>query len=287
MSGWRNRAAVGILATATVREAARRKLVLMAALAGAAFLLLYGLAFYAALHRPTNVINAASRLIERGAADLLLLLGLYAANLLVVMIAILAAMDTLSGGIASGAIQTLLSKPLARWHLLLGKWLGFAVLLTAFQLALEGGVMAIAWGFTGYVAPHALHGLALLWLEMVLLLTVTLLWGTRFSTLANGALSLGLFGVAFLGGWIEQVGALTHHAAVVQIGIVASLIMPSEALWHRAAFEMQSPFLGALNLGMNPISGVSIPSPLMVGYAAIYLGAALALALRFFQRRDF
>jgi hypothetical protein len=33
--------------------------------------------------------------------------------------------------------------------------------------------------------------------------------GTCFSTLTNGVLVLGLHGLAFLGDWIEQAGALT------------------------------------------------------------------------------
>lgn len=279
-----NPRAVRLIALTTMREAVRRKLVLMAALAGAAFLLLYGLAFYAAASNPRNIVNAASRLIERQAAGLFTLLGLYAANLLIATIAILASVDALPGEIASGAIQTLLAKPLSRGQLLLGKWLGFLVLLTAFLAALEGGVMAIAWSFTGYVVPHPVVGLALVWLEMALLLTVTLLAGTRLSALASGIVSLGLFGLAFLGGWIEQIGAATRHAGVVQIGIAASLVMPSEALWRRAAFEMQSPLASVLN--MNPFSGFSVPSSLMVVYAAVYAALALALALRSFRLRD-
>lgn len=273
-----------LLAATTMREAARRKLVLMGALAGAAFLLLYGLAFHLAVANPGNIINSASRLVEQQAAGVFALLGLYAANLLVVTIAIIASVDALPGEIASGAMQTLLAKPIARWQLLLGKWLGFVALLTLFLLALEGGVMLIAWVYSGYVVPHALAGLALMWLEMVLLLTVTILAGTRLSSLASGIVALGLFGLAFLGGWIEQAGAITRHPGVVKLGIVASLVMPSEALWRRAAFEMKSPL--ASLFGAGPFVLISVPSPLMVGYAAAYAFLAMLLALRSFHTRD-
>ncbi|MGH9482057.1 MAG: ABC transporter permease [Terriglobales bacterium] len=276
--------AIATLALTTMREAVRRKLVGLAALVGAAFLLLYGLAFHLATANPRNVVHSPSQLLAHQVEGLFLLMGLYAANLLVATIAILASIDALSGEIANGAIQTLVSKPLARWQLFIGKWLGFAALLTAFEALLLGGVMTIAYAATGYAAPHIPAGLALLWLEMLLLLTVTLLWGTRLSTLANGVLSLGLFGLAFLGGWMEQIGALTGHQGAVQAGIVASLIMPSEALWRRAAFEMQSPLMSALNLG--PFVSISVPSGLMVAYAVVYALAALAVGLRSFATRD-
>jgi len=268
-------------------EAARRKLVWLGLAVALAYLALYATAWHLALSNPRNIVNgtqAANRVIEHQAESMFSLLGLYAANLLTAMMAIITSIDALSGEIASGAIQTLAAKPIRRWQILLGKWLGFVLLLTAFQLVLDGGVMAIAWAYSGYIAPHAGFGIALMWGEMVLLLTLTLLWGTRLSTLANGVLSLGLFGVAFLGGWIEQIGALTNHPRAVHAGIVASLIMPSEALWRRAAFEMQSPLMSAMQLG--PFTSASVPSIAMVVYAALYTAVALAVALRSFATRD-
>ena len=71
------------------------------------------------------------------------------------------------------------------------------------------------------------------------------------------------------------------HGAV---GVVASIIMPSESLWRRAAYEMQSPLVGAL--GFSPFSNASTPSLAMVGYAAVYLAMALAFAIRRFGQRD-
>jgi Cu-processing system permease protein len=118
----------------------------------------------------------------------------------------------------------------------------------------------------------------------MLLLSVTICFGTSFSTLTNGVLTLGLHGLAFLGGWIEQVGALTNAPKGVMAGIVASVLMPSEALWRRAAFEMQAPIATAVNF--TPFSGASVPSALMVGYAALYAAVFLLVALLRFHRRD-
>jgi len=68
------------------------------------------------------------------------------------------------------------------------------------------------------------------------------------------------------------------------VGIVASLIIPSETLWRRAVFEMRSPLMGVLRFG--PFSNSSVPSWAMVAYAAVYLVVALGLAIRRFGRRD-
>ena len=136
----------------------------------------------------------------------------------------------------------------------------------------------------GATVTHLWWGLGLVWLESILLLNLTLLCGTVYSTLASGVIVLGLHGLAFLGGWIEQIGAVTHSQGAVNVGIVASILMPSEALWRRAAFDMQSPLMGVLN--MSPFGSFSVPSSLMVAYAIIYQLLVLGLALRQFRLRD-
>jgi Cu-processing system permease protein len=68
------------------------------------------------------------------------------------------------------------------------------------------------------------------------------------------------------------------------VGIVSRLIIPTEALWRRAIYMMQSPLSSALQ--MAPFSTLSVPSTLMVVYAFIYLLAMLWLAVSAFQRRD-
>jgi Cu-processing system permease protein len=70
----------------------------------------------------------------------------------------------------------------------------------------------------------------------------------------------------------------------VDVGILASLIMPSDALWRRAAFRMQPPILGAM--GVSPFSSTNIPSMTMVIYAGIYTIAALLVAQALFESRD-
>ena len=167
--------------------------------------------------------------------------------------------------------------------------LGFVGMLTLYLALMIGGITTLTYLMSlrllGGVAPHhLLRGMSLIWLECVLLLTVTFMFGTSLSTLTNGVLALGMHGLAFIGGWIEQAGALTHSPRAVNVGIAASVLMPSESLWRRAAFEMQSPLVGAM--GFSPFSNASVPSVAMVAYAGVYVAVALGLALRCFGQRD-
>ena len=129
-----------------------------------------------------------------------------------------------------------------------------------------------------------MRGLVLIVFECVLALALTFLFGTWFSTLTNGVLVLGLQGVAFMGGWLEQVSGFSQSVHIVTLGIASSLVMPGESLWRRAAYEMQTPLAGSLSF--SPFANVSIPSLVAVAYAGIYLAVALGIAIYHFQRRD-
>ncbi|TAM81559.1 MAG: ABC transporter permease [Acidobacteria bacterium] len=269
-----------VMAGVTFREAARKKVLWMAFIAGAGFLAL----FATGMHFQARGIHLNSEAIRRQILNTSLMMGLYAADLLTVLMTILIAADTLSGEIASGTIHAIATKPITRREILLGKWFGFVGMLTVYILFLLGGVALLGYLIGGATVEHLWRGLGLVWLESILLLNITLLCGTAFSTLASGVIVLGMHGVAFLGGWIEQIGAVTHSQGAVNVGIVASILMPSEALWRRAAFEMQTPLMSVLN--MSPFSSFSVPSRIMVAYATVYLLVALGLALRQFRLKD-
>ncbi len=275
--------AIEVIARLTFHEAARRKILWAALVLGLAFLILYGTGLYF-IHREAGPEIGYGSQGFKEMVNFMAMAGLYVVNFLVVMMTVLTSVDTLSGEIASGTMQTIVSKPLYRYQVVLGKWLGFAVMLTLYVALMAGGVIGVTFAITRVALPHVLTGLLLLVLEALVLLSVTVLGGTCFSTLANGVLAFGLYGLAFVGGWVEQIGSLLRNETAVNIGIISSLLMPSEALWRRAAYEMQSPITREFNV--SPFSATSTPSTAMIVYAAFYAGVILLLAMRTFSRRD-
>ncbi|MGE5568301.1 MAG: ABC transporter permease [Rhodospirillales bacterium] len=274
---------IGVIAGLTWREALRRRILTAALVLGLAFLALYGLGLHLSLSdTPMEVPRNA--VIRRQVLNVLLILGLYAVNWLTVVVTILVSVDTLAGEIASGTIQAVASKPLRRWELVMGKYAGFAAMLTLYLLLMGGGVVLEVAFFSGRLPPNLLRVGMLMWLEGLLLLAVSFRAGASLSTLATGVLVFGLHVLAFLGGWIEEIGSVAQSQTAVNIGVIASLIMPSESLWRRAASEVQGPVLGGI--GRTPFTITSVPSGWMVLYAVLYLSAALWLAVRRFSRRD-
>jgi ABC-type transport system involved in multi-copper enzyme maturation permease subunit len=276
------------LARMTFREAIRRRIVLTGLVLGICFLIIFSIGFHmitdAAYQSASRAGETIGRVIQTEGISALLMAGLYAVAFLSIAMGALLGADTLAGEINSGTIQTIVTKPVRRSDVVFGKWLGFAGLLGLYAALMAGGTVLSVWFQAGYAPPNLPAGLALIYLEALLIMTVSLSLSSALPGLATGGMVFGLYGLAFIGGWIEQIGSLLNNATAVKIGIITSLIIPSEALWRRASFEMQTPLSGAL--GMSPFSAVSVPSNLMVGYAVLYLVLTLGAAVNIFQNRD-
>jgi len=277
-----------IFARLTFLEAARRKILLAAFLLGVLFLVVYGVGFHFIMADLERSSYGMSLLERREVQGFLFTAGLYVVNFLTVIMTVLTSVDTISGEIQSGTIHTLASKPVHRQEVLLGKWLGFAGMITLYLLLMAGGIGAIVYLRAEYIVRNPLLSFGLLWLNALIVLSVSIFGGTFLSTLANGVLVFGLFGIAFIGGWIEQVGSFLPNAVnrltATNVGIITSLILPTESIWRRVAYEIQSPLIASL--GFSPFVARSVPSPLMIVYAIIFLTVILFLAIRQFNRRD-
>src|ERR1700693_5686672 len=94
---------VWIMAGVTFREAARKKMLWMALAAGGAFLTLFGTGLH--FQAKDFAAHGMSPVLRREISFAMLTMGLYALDLLAVLMTILTSVDTLSGEIASGTIQ--------------------------------------------------------------------------------------------------------------------------------------------------------------------------------------
>jgi len=281
--------AIWIITKLTFREAMRRRIMLAGLILGIAFLIIYsvGLHFILVEVRQAFTLRdlpAGQNIMNVESQNAFLMAGLYATTFLSIAMAALLGADTLAGEINSGTIQTIVTKPIRRADVVLGKWFGFAGLLGLYILMMAGGVVLSMFIQAGYIPDNLLRGVGLIYLEALLIMTITLMCSAALPALATGGIVFGLYGLSFIGGWIEQIGAVVQNPTAVKIGIITSLIIPSESLWRRAAFEMQTPLAGVL--GVSPFGAASVPSVLMVVYAAIYLVITLGLCIRIFQKRD-
>src|SRR5918995_116714 len=193
----------------TLVEARRRRIILAGAVCALAFLVVFSVA--AAFAQRELAADATVSFVARQATlTMVMLVGFMAANFLSVLFAILLPVDTLSGEIDSGVMQTLASKPIDRAQIVVGKWLGHLLLALVYLLLLSSGILLTMRIVAGFVPTGVWSALPLLMLEITLSLTVTLAGGARLSTVTNAIASVGFYGVAFIGGF----GALALGGSV-------------------------------------------------------------------------
>jgi ABC-type transport system involved in multi-copper enzyme maturation permease subunit len=264
-------------------EARRRRIVLAAVLGGLAFLVIYGVALYfidravSASPDPVNLVQM------RIGYQFMTLAGLYVVNFLTIAVAIMLAVDTLSGEIASGVMQTLAAKPIRRAEIVLGKWLTYWLMTAVYLFLLSGGIVLMMRVIAEFEQAGIWGALPLMLLAATVMLTVSTAGGVRLTTITNGIASFAFFGIAFIGGWIEQIGSFVSNAATRYVGTAISLVSPADAMWRRAAYELQPAIMRDLNI--TPFNVGSVPSTAMIVWAIGFVVVVLALALYQFRHR--
>lgn len=265
----------------TVLEARRRRISLAALLGGLAFLLIFGIAVYLIHHESMGRGMPLAR--ARIQLEMLTLAGLYAANFLIAATAVLLPVDTLSGEIASGAIQTLASKPIPRRSIVLGKDLAYWLMVAGYVVIMVGDVVLAMRLAAGFRQPHVIPALALILLEATVLLSIVIAGGASLSTVANGITAFTFYAVAFVGGWIEQIGVVLGSMDARYIGTIVSLVSPTDALWRLAMYVLEPPVMAQVMV--TSFTPRSVPTAAMVWWAVAFVVAALSFAVHRFESR--
>jgi len=271
------------IARITWLEARRRKIVLAALLGGIAFVLVFGIAVHYIFDRIPSDAPIDALQMQFG-LQMMTLAGLYVVNFLAIAVAILLPVDTLSGEIASGVMQTLASKPIRRHEIVIGKWLAYASMLALYLTLMVAGITLVMWLEADYLQAGLGVAVPIMFLGALTMATVTIAGGVKLTTITNGMVAFALYGIAFIGGWVEQIGTATGSDAARRIGTAISLVSPSDAMWRRAAYDLQPPVMRELQF-MSPFGSASLPSNAMIVWTVGFVLATLALAVVLFRRR--
>ena len=163
-----------VVAHLTFHEARRRRLLWVVLILGGAFLLCFGTGLHFIAAEIRENAHKGPMGADRMALNFVVMAALYAVNFLIVMVSVLVPIETLSGEIASGAIESLATKPVPRGAIVLGKWLGCWALVASYVALLAGGVLLVAKIVARFTPPGIAIGLPLMLLEAGVLLTISL-----------------------------------------------------------------------------------------------------------------
>ncbi|MDD4588276.1 MAG: ABC transporter permease subunit [Heliobacteriaceae bacterium] len=286
------------IARLTFVEASRKKMFLVTILLSLVFLVLYGVALDFTAREmlragaSPGAMQGQGMVIRQVIGYQLLGAGLYFASFLLALLALLASVGSIASEIESGLLQAIISKPLKRSEIVLGKFLGYGVMLSGYALVLFAGVMALNMVYNyqaiTLVTPGNLVCAGLVFmLQPLVLLGVALFFSVLLRTLTAGIVSVMLYGLGAVGGFLEQIGSVINNPALINTGIVTSLIMPSDALFRKLLTVVTGSDANPLfSLSVGPFGVSSPPSNLMLAYTILYIVGCIGLTIYSFERKD-
>src|SRR5438067_8800086 len=154
------------IARFTLQEAISRRLILAGVVISLGFIGLFTLGFHFAFEKSLeNSPSAEARLSLGVAFATLTLFGVYVVNYLASFLALFLSVGAVSGEIDAGTLHAVLARPLNRSEFIMGRWLGYVVMIVAYVVAMTGLVLLVARLVSGYEVPDPTHALLLMSLE--------------------------------------------------------------------------------------------------------------------------
>jgi ABC-type transport system involved in multi-copper enzyme maturation permease subunit len=280
------------IARLTIREASRRRLLLALVVLTLVVIGLTGWGF----QRITTFTDRSGKPISDVQVKLissqLLILVMFMFSGVLALSSVFVASPAISGELESGVALAVVSRPVRRAEILLGKWLGLAVLVLVYTLGsslLEVAVVRIA---TGYAPPHPFQMLAYLLGEGLILLTLALLFSTRMSGMTGGIIAVVMFFMAWMGGIAGGIGAAFNNDTITHVGTVSRLLLPTDGLWRGAVYSLEPESFLALQaaagraIGANPFFAANPPPLTYDVWVAAWLALMLGAAVWSFNRRE-
>lgn len=217
-----------------------------------------------------------------------LTLGWYFSSFLVGALAIMAGSVSLSHEIENGTILGLASKPLSRRSILLGKYIAYAIVIGLYTAVITAAIAGLVVTYTGLMVEiRALIMAIVLFISYPLIvLSVAQLFSSCMSTLAASISTFILFSIGIIGGFIEQMGAIVDNSGMINLGIISSLIIPSDAIYRMVVSLVGGTAGQGIIAKLGPFGSASVPSFWMLIYAFLYVLFMLFLAIRCFEKRD-
>src|SRR3989441_2000946 len=240
----------------TLLEAIRRRLflavIILSILILAAFTILLTIVVNDALANPNS--GTDGHLMLLGGGVIITVLVMWMLYLLSSMLTIVFSANMISGEVEAGTFAVIVPKPLRRIEIVLGKWLGYALVVGIYTALMFLSFLAVIYWKTGYWPSGAFYALGMLELAMLALLGITTLGSSAVPTIVNGAIALMLFIGAPIANIVQFIVQFVNPSSLdttQNIATVINLVIPSDALWHGASFYLIPPAADFAMLGLS------------------------------------
>ena len=281
-----------VIARLTLQEAASRKLIRVLVILSilSVGLTAWGLSALLGSAREEGVPEAAIQVV--GAWPVLVITAFMFSFILAMTAGFLAA-PAIAGDIESGIALAMLARPVRRADVIIGRWLGLAVVISGYAIVSGLLEIAVVTAIAGLGPPEPLVAVGYLAFEALLMLTLALLLSTRLSAVAAGAVTVVAFGLTWIAGVIGSVARALEAESVAGALELSRALLPVDALWQGVRWGLQPPIatiLASGEFGMaleaNPFFAPSPPPIAAVIGAVVWVAVVLGLAIASFDRRE-
>ncbi len=279
------------IARLTVRELVRRRVVwVLAALTVVSIALVaWGLDRLIVLAREGGSTAVD---IQIGVSQVLILIAFMFSFVLAMTAAFIGA-PAIGGDLESGVAYAILARPLRRADVLVGRWLGSALVVTVYAAASGLLAVAVAVIISGFGPPHPELAVAFLAGQALVLLTLTLALGSVLPSIAAGSIAVVAFGLGWMAGVLAGVATALGVSGLGPVAELSRWLFPSDGLWRGVIYGLEPPLVVLIAAGRapglieaNPFYAANPPSLAFVGWSALWIALVLGGATWWFERRD-
>jgi ABC-type transport system involved in multi-copper enzyme maturation permease subunit len=281
-----------VIARLTIQEASRRRLLLALMILT---LIVVGFSAWG-FHKITTVDRANGTPLPVAEVDLitsqLLIVVTFMYSGVLALSAAVVAAPLISSEVESGLLLSILARPVRRSEVVIGKWLGLAVLVALYAAGsafLE--LAAVDWA-TGYLPPHPTELVIYVGAEGLALLSLGLLMSTRLSGITGGVIALVAWLMGWIGGIVGDIGTGLQNSAIENVGIISHLVLPTDGLWRGAIYAMEPDVMiaqlrAAGTIGRaNPFAQVEPPPAAFLLWVVVWFALMLGLSIWSFRTRE-
>jgi len=277
---------VTTVAALTLKEAVRKRVV-WALLALSLVLLMLSAWGFSQLSGMSTSYGQLTSAESRVIASQLLNLVMFGMSMVVALGTAFLAGPTLGGEMESGVALALFARPVRRWQVLLGKWVGLVVFGSAYMAVVGLSQFVVVRVTVSYWPPHPWEALLLLAGETTVLLTLAMLLSSLISPLASGITTVGLFGATWVAGVVGSIGVVLGNAKLERIATVSQVLLPTDGLWQGAMHAIEdNASLQLLGHSVSPFLSTGAPSAVYLVWAVAWTVLVWLLCALSVQRRD-
>jgi ABC-type transport system involved in multi-copper enzyme maturation permease subunit len=279
------------IAILTLREAARRRTLAVLLILTLATVALtgWGVERLTSLAREGGVDELQLRI---GVSQVLILVAFMFSFVLAMTAAFLGS-PAIAGDIESGVAQSILARPIRRVDLLLGRWLGLSIVVAGYAIGAGLLEIAIVGAVSGHTPPEPFLAVGFLAAQSIIVLTFGIMLSTRIPSIAGGAISVVLFGLAWMAGVLAGIAQLFDAGALVTAARASRWLFPTDGLWRGVVYGLEPPLVlfgagraAGSRAEANPFFASSPPPIEFVAWSVVWIAMVLGIAAWSLNRRE-